>query len=279
MDESGGSRYTTVSKETAEASDNSLTNPRRYLPPMHAMVVKVSSPVTSIRVRLNTNRVVTDPARVDRPAPAPLRGGNGIRKGIMTITAINPVSDRAISHLLLGQGYQKAIVEGEDAILTTVNISKYSATSTPTTPFNLYAVEDTCGLSIDLLDSIVNVPLSFSMSNLPFNPVTQLWFTGVNSIDGPLVLYDALTNTERLIADGLCLSIETPSASHLLRYYIRRYDYSDEQPIDPIATAIGLPVAAESETAVKVFKDGNVYIIRNGHIYTMLGQKVERVGR
>lgn len=275
MDEVTGSRYTTVSKTSAEATANSLTNPKRYLPPMHAIVLKAASG-TTLDVTLNTNRVVTSPVGLPEPEEAPLRSGNGIRQGIMTITAINPVSNRAISHLLLGQGYHNAILEGEDAILTTVNISKYSATATPTTPFNLYAVEDTCGMSIDLLDSIVNVPLSFYMSNLPFNPVTQLWFTGVNNIDGPLVLYDALTDTERQIADGICLPIETPTDSHLLRYYIRRHGYTEEQTIDPIATAIGMPVAAKDETAVKIFRDGNVYIIRNGHVYTMLGQMVER---
>ena len=196
----------------------------------------------------------------------------------MTITAINPVSSICTSRLLLGQGYHRAIRDGEDAVLTTINVDQFNS-STPATPFNIYASEGNYGLCIDLRDEIVNVPISFYMSNLPYDPVTHLWFTGVNNIDGPLVLYDALTNTERDIIDGICLDIETPSQSHIDRYYVRLSGYTPDNPdTNPIATEVEL-FEMDGETAVKVFRDGNVYIIRNGHIYTMLGQKVERVGR
>jgi hypothetical protein len=197
MDESGkSSTYTKVSKSAAVATTNEITNRKRYLPPMGAIVVK-TTPATSLTVTLNTNRVVTSPTQVVRGA-SPRRSASSVRgKGIMTITAINPASSRCTSRLLLGQGYHNALREGEDAVLTTVNINRYSATSAPATPFNIYAVEGKYGLSIDLRDSLVNVPVSFYIGDLPFEPVTHLWFTGVNAIDGELVLYDIITDTER----------------------------------------------------------------------------------
>lgn len=278
--------YTTVSKSTATATSDVISNQERYLPPMHAMVVKVSAGRASLSLNLYTNRVVTETNQVmpwirscgegesQTIAQAPQR--NALRKGIMTVTVKNPVSARCTSRLLLGQGYHADIRDGEDAVLTTLNIDKFSMTNTPTTPFNIYAIEDSCGLSIDLLDSITNVPISFYMSDLPspYEPVTQIWFTGVNNIDGPLVLYDAMTGTERAIIDGICLQIETPEQSHQQRYYIRRRGFDPEHGSGgDIPTGVE-PTERYEEPAYKIIYNGNVYIIRNGHVFTMMGEKV-----
>ena len=177
------------------------------------------------------------------------------------------------SRLLLGQGYHDDILDGEDAMLTTVNIDNYSS-STPSTPFNIYAVENGYGLCIDLRDDIQNIPVSFHISNLPFDAVTYLWFTGVNNIDGELVLYDALTGTERTIIDGICLPIETPQYSHQSRYYIRRRGYTPGGGTDdPLTTGTG-STAANDEQITKIIHNGHVYILRGGHVYTIFGQKV-----
>jgi hypothetical protein len=189
----------------------------------------------------------------------------------MTVTAMNPASPRCTSRLLIGQGYHAEVLDGEDAVLTTINIDHYTNTSAPATPFNIYAAEGEYGLSIDLRDQVLNIPVSFYMSNLPFEPVTQLWFTGVNNIEGELVLYDALTDTERTILDGICLKIPTPEVSHEARYYIRRRGYTPGDPTSPVATAIDQSIE-ESTPAIKVIRDGHVYILRDGHVYTMFGQ-------
>lgn len=278
MDErSKASLYTEVTKIAADAKgDNKLSNPNRYLPPMHVMVLEKKSAAKELTLRLYTDRIVTDTSQVVSPSrsPAPRRATSSARrKGIMTVTAQNALSARCTSHLLLGQGYHNEIVDGEDAILTTINIDNYTANLTPTTPFNLYAVENGNGMSIDLLDSIVNIPISFYMSDLTYEPTTQLWFTGVNNIDGPLVLYDAWTDTERPIIDGICLPVETPTESHQLRYFIRRPGYRPQDPDAPIATRLE-QFNTEDDQAVKFIQDGVVLILRNGHIYTMLGQKV-----
>ena len=279
MDERGkASLYTKVTKIAADAKgDNKLSNPNRYLPPMHVMVLEKKSAAKELTLRLYTDRIVTDTSQVVSPSrsPAPRRAAASVRrKGIMTVTAQNALSARCTSRLLLGQGYHNEIVDGEDAILTTINIDNYTANLTPTTPFNLYAVENGNGMSIDLRDSIVTIPISFYMSDLTYEPITDLWFTGVNNIDGPLVLYDAWTDTERPIIDGICLPVETPTESHQLRYFIRRPGYRPQDPDAPITTAIDYIDTAESNRVSKILKEGHVYIIRDGHIYTMLGQKV-----
>ncbi len=274
MDErpSGASLYTSVSRAAAEATDNVITNPLRYLPPMRAIVLKKDA-ATSLTLRLNTSRVVTSP--VSRPASAPRRvSASGLTRGIMTVTAKNPCSPRCTSRLLIGQGYHNTIREGEDAILTTINIDNYSNTNAPATPFNLYASEGTYGLSIDLRDEVINIPISFYISDMPYDPVTYLWFTGVNHIDGQLVLYDEQTDTERLIVDGIYLTIETPTHSHERRYYIRRPGYRPNDPDEPITTELEYyPI--DDEQAVKIIWNDQVLIIRNGHVYTMFGQRVK----
>lgn len=193
----------------------------------------------------------------------------------MTVTATNTVSPRCLSRLLIGQGYHDAVYEGEDALLMTLNIEKYTNNSTPATPFNLYAAEGENGLCIDLRDSIVNIPLSFYMSNLPFDPVTRLWFTGVNKIDEDLVLYDAVTETEQTIADGIYIDIQTPEQSHEVRYYIRRRGFNPQSSTDePIVTGFEW-IETEGNKAVKFIKDDHVYILVNGQVYTILGQKIK----
>ena len=266
--------WVTVTKGESDLETNVITNPKRYLPPMHAMEVHVSSAVNSKTFTLNASRVVTEAVTPD-PAAAPKRSVGGLPKGIMTVTAQNPASNRCISRLLLGQGFNKAILSGEDAILTTVNIDKFSTTSYPATPFNIYAQEGGNGLSVNLLDSIVYVPISFCMTEniiSEFDPITHLWFTGVNNVEGPLVLYDALTDTERPILDGICINIETPMANHERRYYIRRPGYTPSTD-DDTPTGVG-SVDVPQEKAVKIIHNGIVYILRSGHIYTVLGQKV-----
>lgn len=276
MDETktGASAYTTITKSAADATENKITNKERYLPPMHAIVLKKTESATSLTVKLNTSRVITDISQVSRPASAPRRmSASGLQQGIMTVTAKNSVSPRCYSRLLIGQGYHDGIREGEDAILTTINIDNYSNTNAPATPFNLYAAEGTCGLSIDLRDEVINIPISFYISDMPYDPVTYLWFTGVNNIDGQLVLYDEQTDTERLIVDGICLTIETPTQSHERRYYIRRPGYRPNDPDEPITTELEYyPI--DDEQAVKIIRNDQVLIIRNGHVYTMFGQRV-----
>ena len=278
--------YTTVNKSAAEATDDTIINCQRYLPPMHAIVVKTSSEASLLTVKVKTERIVTDAGHVVRPlpdpAPAPARYSSqmnakqpALAKGIMTVTAVNPVSPRCTSRLLIGQGYNKAVISGEDALLTTVNIDNYTNNTMPATPFNIYALEGEYGLSINLLNEVVNVPLSFFMSALPYDSVTYLWFTGVNNISVPLVLYDALTDTERPIVDGICLEIETPENSHLARYYIRRKGYKPgEDPSNPITTNLDEGYTPEADRAMKVIRNGHVFVLREGHVYTVFGQKI-----
>ena len=277
MDETkkGASAYTPMTNVVALATENKLSKRERYLPPMYAIVLKAKEEATSIDLTLNTSRIVTDTVHHDRPAAAPRhRDGTPVRhKGIMTVTAKNPVSPRCYSRLLLGQGYHNSIREGEDAVLTTINIDNYSNTNAPATPFNLYAAEGSYGLSIDLRDSIVNIPVSFLISDLPYDPVTYLWFTGVNNIDGELVLYDVQTDTERAIIDGIYLTIETPTQSHERRYYIRRRGYKEQSGTE-IATGFEIIEPADDEQVMKFIKNDQVYILRRGQIYTILGQPV-----
>ena len=269
--------YITIGRDAAMLTSNTITNPERYLPPMHAIVVKMTDETTGQRleVHLDTTRVVTKVSQV-KPLSAPRRANaKGVKKGIMTVTAVNPASSRCTSRLLIGQGYHAAVIDGEDAMLTTVNIDNYSNTSAPATPFNIYASEGGYGLSIDLRDEVMNVPISFYMSELPFEPVTHLWFTGVNNIDGTLVLYDALMESEREIVDGIRIDIETPPVSHQARYYIRRKGFTPgEGPTNPITTGSDL-IGGDEVNAIKIVKDGHVLILRDGHVYTMLGQQIQ----
>ena len=272
--------FTPVTKASAMDESNVISNAHRYLPPMQAIVLTRKEASSSLKVTLKTSRVVTeavaDPVPDPTPDPAPRRNaGPSLSKGIMHITATNAADERCTTRLLLGQGYNKAICDGEDALLTTINIEKYTVTGAPATPFNIYALEGQYGMSINLLDSIVNVPISFYMTEniiSAFDPVTRLWFTGVNNIDGQLVLYDALTDTEKPIIDGICIDIETPQQNNLARYYIRRRGYSPSTGGET-PTGVGV-IGADEENAVKILQNGHVLIIREGHVYTMFGQKI-----
>jgi len=267
--------WQTVTAGSLVGVNDTIVSLVHYLPPMHAIVLTKKDPAaTELTVTLNTDRIVTEASQIVRPVPAPRRvNENEIGKGIMTVTAVNPASSRCASCLLLGKGFNKEVLRGEDAVLTTVNIDNYSNTSHPATPFNIYAMEDNSGLSIDLRDEIVNVPISFYNSDLPFDPSSYLWFTGVNNIDGDLVLYDELLDIERPILDGICLEIETPETSHLKRYYIRRPGYVSGQEENPITTGF-TNFDGKNASAVKFIRNGHVFIIRDGHVFSIYGQKI-----
>ena len=268
--------YITVPESIAVATVDTITEKKRYLPPMHAIVLKAASD-TSLTVTLDSSRVVTSASQIKRPSGAPSRmSASGRRQGFMTVTAINPLTSASKSRLLIGQGYHNAVRDGEDALLTTININNYNS-SAPSTLFNIYASEGEYGLSVDLLDEVVNVPTSFcNMSGVPFEPVTELWFTGVNNIDGELVFYDALTGSEQTIVDGICIKIPTPEQNHEKRYYIRRRGFDPNDQGTSIATDINPASHYEMDgaTAVKIIQDGHVLILRDGHVYTMFGQKL-----
>lgn len=266
--------HTPVSKATAMATKDTINELMRYLPPMRAIVIKLQDGVPeNATVRLDGTRIVTRAVSYVAPSAPSRRSDTGHSKGIMTVTALNSVSPRCVSRLRIGQGYHDEVLQGEDAVLTTYNIDNFHMTNTPTTPFNIYSVDNGFGLSIDLRDKVVNIPVSFYMSDLPYDPVTSLWFTGVNRIDGPLVFYDEFTDTAVPIIDGICIDIETPQENHQTRYYIRRPDYKPENPDNPIATGVDT-WGTNSEQAYKYIRNGIVYILRNGHVYTMFGQKI-----
>ena len=69
------------------------------------------------------------------------------------------------------------------------------------------------------------------------------------------------------------LTIETPVQNHQKRYFIRRPGYRPQDPDAPIATRLE-QFNTEDDQTVKFIQDGVVLILRNGHIYTMFGQKV-----
>jgi hypothetical protein len=276
--DAGGTYREHTEKSAALSTENKITSLPRYLPPMHAIVLKLKdgeAAATTLDVILNTSRIVTDVV-VTPPAPAPKRTHAGaiINKGIMTVTAVNPVDEICTSRLLLGQGFNDEIIRGEDAILTTINVDNFTGTSAPATPFNIYAMEGKNGLCIDLREQIINVPIAFYNTDLPYEPVSYLWFTGVNNIDGELVLYDALLDIERPILDGICLEIETPETSHMMRYYIRRPGYvpgqNDENPVTTGFT----PLREDDAAAVKFIRNGQVFILRDGHVYSIYGQQI-----
>ena len=286
--------YTTITYAALEEAD-AITSLSRYLPPMHAIVLKLKggeAAAKSLSVTLNTNRIVTAANQIIRPlpgaSPAPRKSPmttalpidrndqSPINKGIMTVTAVNPVDEICTSRLLLGQGFSNEIISGEDAILTTINVDNFTGVSAPATPFNIYAMEGKNGLCIDLREQIINVPIAFYNTDLPFEPVSYLWFTGVNNIDGELVLYDALTGTERPIMDGICLSIETPEVNHETRYFIRRAGFDPAHPDDdqPLTTGVDPVTGNPSPVTYKLIKDGHVLILREGHVYSVFGQKI-----
>ena len=87
------------------------------------------------------------------------------------------------------------------------------------------------------------------------------------------MLYDAWADSERKIIDGICLTIETPVQNHQKRYFIRRPGYRPQDPDTPIVTGMER-TETNGDEVIKIVKDDQVLIIRNGHVYTMFGQKV-----
>jgi hypothetical protein len=128
MDAGGTYREHTL-KSAALSTENKITSLPRYLPPMHAIVLKLKegkAAATTLDVILNTSRIVTDVV-VTPPTPAPKRTHAGaiINKGIMTVTAVNPV-DEIFTELPQSQRQFQDGRPGliSSALLSTTNIPK-----------------------------------------------------------------------------------------------------------------------------------------------------------
>jgi len=60
-----------------------------------------------------------------------------------------------------------------------------------------------------------------------------------------------------------------------MRYFIRRYGFNPDEPNgdQPIATGTETTETNDMNT-FKLLKDGHVLILRDGHVYTLFGQKI-----
>jgi hypothetical protein len=63
--------------------------------------------------------------------------------------------------------------------------------------------------------------------------------------------------------------------SHQTRYFIRRRGFNpantgDDQPIATGVESMGM----NDMNVIKLIKDGHVLILRDGHVYTIFGQKI-----
>lgn len=179
------------------------------------------------------------------PTPIPIRRTHAKRtaeQSQIAMLQIDALCNDYYSTLLLGETAEASddVVPGEDAELITF-ADKYMETASAHTA--IYTKADDKPLSVNVMDKVKSVPLTYHcVDGAPVKTFT-LWFDGVSSFAHGLQLYDDYEKLTIPLCDGMMLELEGVPSDYP-RYYIQRLNYSPEGDDDNTPTDLSTGDAA-----------------------------------
>ncbi len=207
-----------------------------YLLPFRSILAETINETTSIEVKftpsmfkVNRDFVYGSVSPPVTPTPMPIRRTHAKRtaeQSQIAMLQIDALCNDYYSTLLLGETAEASddVVPGEDAELITF-ADKYMETASAHTA--IYTKADDKPLSVNVMDKVKSVPLTYHcIDGAPVKTFT-LWFDGVSSFAHGLQLYDDYEKLTIPLCDGMMLELEGVPSDYP-RYYIQRLNYSPE---------------------------------------------------
>lgn len=207
-----------------------------YLLPFRSILAETINETTSIEAKftpsmfkVNRDFVYGSVLPPVTPIPIPIRRTHAKRtaeQSQIAMLQIDALCNDYYSTLLLGETAEASddVVPGEDAELITF-ADKYMETASAHTA--IYTKADDKPLSVNVMDKVKSVPLTYHcVDGAPVKTFT-LWFDGVSSFAHGLQLYDDYEKLTIPLCDGMMLELEGVPSDYP-RYYIQRLNYSPE---------------------------------------------------
>lgn len=230
-----------------------------YLLPFRSILAETINETTSIEAKftpsmfkVNRDFVYGSVLPPVTPTPMPIRRTHAKRTAEQSQSAmlqIDALCNDYYSTLLLGETAEASddVVPGEDAELITF-ADKYMETASAHTA--IYTKADDKPLSVNVMDKVKSVPLTYHcVDGAPVKTFT-LWFDGVSSFAHGLQLYDDYEKLTIPLCDGMMLELEGVPSDYP-RYYIQRLNYSpesdDDTPTDLSAGDAAVTIAAYAQ--------------------------------
>lgn len=230
-----------------------------YLLPFRSILAETISKTTSIEAKftpsmfkVNRDFVYGSVSPPVTPTPMPIRRTHAKRtaeQSQIAMLQIDALCNDYYSTLLLGETAEASddVVPGEDAELITF-ADKYMETASAHTA--IYTKADDKPLSVNVMDKVKSVPLTYHcVDGAPVKTFT-LWFDGVSSFAHGLQLYDDYEKLTIPLCDGMMLELEGVPSDYP-RYYIQRLNYSpegdDNTPTDLSAGEAAVTIAAYAQ--------------------------------
>lgn len=230
-----------------------------YLLPFRSILAETINKTTSIEAKftpsmfkVNRDFVYGSVSPPVTPTPMPIRRTHAKRtaeQSQIAMLQIDALCNDYYSTLLLGETAEASddVVPGEDAELITF-ADKYMETASAHTA--IYTKADDKPLSVNVMDKVKSVPLTYHcVDGAPVKTFT-LWFDGVSSFAHGLQLYDDYEKLTIPLCDGMMLELEGVPSDYP-RYYIQRLNYSpesdDNTPTDLSAGEAAVTIAAYAQ--------------------------------
>lgn len=255
----------------------------RFLPPMEAVLLKAKDKASiSVEVVLKASQLTldnrinplsehTDPAIIrNAPAKAPVQDNS--QPAVMTIYAI---TDKAYARTVLATSptAHDYYHSDEDALFISSGVEA-GTSSVLRTPMNMYTVAEKVPMMADVRQGISRIPLSMLVYEKNRQDQMTLAFYLSQNWDKEVYLLDSITGARTRILNGLMLTVPMPD-NHQLRYYIEGPDeYIGEEDEPSTPTDFDTQTAPDTK-AYKVLHNQQIYILRNGHTYTLTGLEVK----
>ena len=230
-----------------------------YLLPFRSILAETINETTSIEAKftpsmfkVNRDFVYGSVSPPVTPTPMPIRRTHAKRtaeQSQIAMLQIDALCNDYYSTLLLGETAEASddVVPGEDAELITF-ADKYMETASAHTA--IYTKADDKPLSVNVMDKVKSVPLTYHCADGQRVNKFTVWFDGVSSFAHGLQLYDDYEQLTIPLCDGMMLELEGVPSDYP-RYYIQRLNYSpegdDNTPTDLSAGDAAVTIAAYAQ--------------------------------
>ena len=269
--------------EAWQAYTSATASIDRFLPPMEAVLLKAKDKAsTSVEVvlkaahltldnRINPLEEHTEPAIIRKTsAKAPVEDNS--QPAVMTIYAI---TDKAYARTVLATSptAHDYYHSDEDALFISSGVEA-GTSSVLRTPMNMYTVAEQVPMMADVRKGISSIPLSMLVYEKNRQSQMTLAFYLSQNWNKEVYLLDSITGARTRILNGMMLTVPMPD-NHQLRYYIEGPDeYIGEEDKPSTPTDLDTQTAPDAK-AYKVLHNQQIYILHNGHTYTLTGLEVK----
>lgn len=270
--------------EAWQAYTSATASIDRFLPPMEAVLLKAKNKAsTSVEVVLKASQLTldnrinplsehTDPVIIRKTsAKAPAQDKSEAE--VMTIYAI---TDKAYARTVLATSptAHDYYHSDEDALFISSGVEA-GTSSVLRTPMNMYTVAEQVPMMADVRQGISRIPLSMLVYEKNRQDQMTLAFYLSQNWDKEIYLLDSITGARTRILNGLMLTVPMPD-NHQLRYYIEGPDEYSGSDANKDNTPTGVEQTQSNyPQSKKVLHNQQIYILRNGHTYTLTGLEVK----